>query len=161
MFLMLELTFKDFDIMFFYDRWEVTVLIDFKADPTRCSVVGGILLILQVVAEVRGSVSKAGLGKALSLLSKRPRRRFCAQRCLILDSPGVWFPLWIVLVSWVYFSCERRFWSMQRSSLNDLYCFYFRKENQLMKSQVKTWRRTQSNKVHILIPYFFLQENNI
>lgn len=101
MFLMLELTFKDFDIMFFYDRWEVTVLIDFRADPTRCSVVGGISLILQVGTEVSGSVSKAGLGKVLSLLSKRPRRRFCAQRCLILDSPGVWFPLWIPLVSWV------------------------------------------------------------
>ena len=74
MFWMLELTFKDSDIMFFYDIWDVTVLIDFKADPTSCSAVGGVLLILQVGAEVWGSVSKAGQSKVLSLLSKRPRR---------------------------------------------------------------------------------------
>lgn len=48
---MLTLIFKDSDIMLFYDIWEVTVLSDFRADPTRCYVVGGILIMLQVGAE--------------------------------------------------------------------------------------------------------------
>lgn len=48
---MLTLIFKDSDIMLFYDIWEVTVLSDFRADPTRCCVVGAILIMLQVGAE--------------------------------------------------------------------------------------------------------------
>lgn len=48
---MLKLTFKDSDIMLVYDLWEVAVLSDFRADPTRCCVVGGILIMLQVSAE--------------------------------------------------------------------------------------------------------------
>lgn len=41
--------------MLFYDLWEVTVLSDFRADPTRCCVVDGILIMLQVGAEAWGS----------------------------------------------------------------------------------------------------------
>lgn len=59
---MLTLIFKDSDIMLFYDIWEVTVLSDFRADPTRCCVVGGILIMFQVGAEAQGGVSKAGQG---------------------------------------------------------------------------------------------------
>lgn len=59
---MLKLTSKDSDIMLFYGIWEVTVLSDFRADPTRCCVVGGILIMLQVGAEAWGSVPKAGQG---------------------------------------------------------------------------------------------------
>lgn len=79
MFLMLELTFKDSNIMLFCDMWEVIVLIDFKADPTSCSVVGGILLTLQLGAEVWGSISKAEQGKALSLEQKTKKVILCSK----------------------------------------------------------------------------------
>lgn len=49
--------------MFFYDMWEVT-------DLASCSDVGDII-ILQVGAEVWGSISKAGQGKVLEQKTKK------------------------------------------------------------------------------------------
>lgn len=48
--------------MLFSDLWKVTVLSDFRADPARCCVVGGILIMLQAGAEAWGGVSKAVQG---------------------------------------------------------------------------------------------------
>lgn len=102
---MLKLTFNDPDaVMLFYDLCDAVLWFmrgyysDFRADPTRCCVVGGTLIVLQVGAEAWGGVSKAVQG--LSPLSERPRSWFCAQRCLTLGFAGVWCSLGVVLASW-------------------------------------------------------------